>query len=115
MNRHPLNEGWKCADSGPGLGDTSRWADPGYDDSSWMPVPVPGDVNAVLVAAGRMPDPRHADNGRKCYWVTGRDWWYRLVFSIPPATRPAVRGPLSGRGVRACGTVPQRSVPRPDG
>jgi beta-mannosidase len=78
-----LTEGWKIIDTAPGAGNASGFSRLGMDTSAWLNVPVPGDVNAVLVAAGKMPDPFFGDNARECYWVTGRDWWYRLEFPEP--------------------------------
>ncbi len=75
-----LTDQWKIIDTNPGAGNISVFSQPGVDTSSWLNVPIPGDVNAVLVASGQMPDPHYGDNARKCYWVTGRDWWYRLEF-----------------------------------
>jgi beta-mannosidase len=78
-----LKRTWKVIDTNPGAGDVAAFSRVGLDTSAWLDVPVPGDVNVVLVAAGRMPDPHIGDNARRCYWVTGRDWWYRLEFSAP--------------------------------
>ncbi len=78
-----LSAGWRCTDSEPGKGDALTMSAVGYDTSCWLDVPVPGDVNAALVAAGRMPDPHFGDNARQCYWVTAKEWWYRL--ELPPA------------------------------
>lgn len=78
-----LNDNWKVSDTNIDAGDASIFSRPDLDTSGWLEVPVPGDVNAALVAAGRMPDPHYGDNARKCYWVTSRDWWYRLEFREP--------------------------------
>ncbi len=87
MESTPLNNNWKATDTSPGAGDTTVFSRPGLDTSAWLNVPVPGDVNAALVAARRMPDPHFGDNARQCYWVTGRDWWYRLEFREPASAR----------------------------
>ena len=84
MNRLSLHEHWKLTDTAPHAGDAAALSAAGVDTSGWLGVPVPGDVNAVLVAAGRMPNPHFGDNARQCYWVTGRDWWYRLEFRAEP-------------------------------
>ena len=67
----------------------SRSSDPALfsadrlDTAQWLPIAVPGDVNAVLVANQRMPDPHLGDNARQCYWVSARDWWYLMKFVTP--------------------------------
>ncbi|HEX2999409.1 MAG TPA: glycoside hydrolase family 2 protein [Armatimonadota bacterium] len=81
MHRTELAQHWKVIDAAPDAGDPRIFSQPGLDTSAWLDIAVPGDVNATLVAAGRMPDPRFGDNARRCYWVTGREWWYRLEFS----------------------------------
>ncbi len=93
-----FDDGWKLLDSDPGKGDLAGFSRPGLDTCSWLDVPVPGDVNAALVAAGRMPDPNYGDNARKCYWVTARDWWYRREF-VEQAVSSGVRRDLCLDGV----------------
>lgn len=66
-----------------GQGDPSAKSAPNLGASQWHAIDVPGDVNAVMVANGRMPDPRYGDQARQCHWVTSRDWWYRLRFDAP--------------------------------
>ncbi len=78
-----LKNNWMIIDTNPGEGDAAAFSRAGLDTSSWLSIPIPGDVNAVLVEEGRMPDPHYGDNARQCYWVTGRDWWYRLEFMEP--------------------------------
>ncbi len=63
-------------------GDVTSMSQPGLDLDDWHPIDVPGDVNAVLVRDGRIPDPHIGDNGRRCYWVTSKDWWYRIEFEF---------------------------------
>ncbi len=94
----PLNHNWKVTDTAPGAGAAAAFSRPGLDTSVWLAIPVPGDVNAALVAAGRMPDPHFGDNARRCYWVTARDWWYRLEFR-EPTPAPGLRRELCLDGV----------------
>ena len=75
-----LNRGWKFIAFEPGGGDPLALSAAALDTSSWQPLDLPGDVNAALVRDGRMPDPDVGDNGRRCYWVTGREWWLRREF-----------------------------------
>ncbi len=92
-----LTAGWQLTDTAPGAGDAAVFSAGDLNTDAWLPAPVPGDINAVLVAAGRMPNPHFGDQARQCYWVTSRDWWYRLVFT-PPADG-AVRTELCLDGV----------------
>lgn len=90
MPKQELDHGWKLIDLDPDAGNAAEMSAAGLDTSGWLDISVPGDVNAALVAAGRMPDPHIADNARGCYWVTAKEWWYRLEFqapSIPSLTR----------------------------
>lgn len=97
MQIFDLSPGWKCRDENHGGGDPAAMSQPGCDVSGWHDIRVPGDVNAMLVACGRMPDPRLDDNARRCYWVTARDWWFRREF-VPPVT-PLPRADLCLDGI----------------
>lgn len=88
MKRHDLKSGWVFTGLAPqGLEARNVNLPPG--DCQWLAIDVPGDVNAALVGYGRMPDPRHGVNGRDCYWVTEKDWWYRLAFDAPVGAEAA--------------------------
>ncbi len=89
MTATHLEHGWGIIDTDPGGGDAVAFSRSGLDTSAWLDVSIPGDVNATLVAAGRMPDPHYGDHARQCYWVTGRDWWYRLEFVASEASAEA--------------------------
>lgn len=77
-----LHQGWKFTDTAPGAGDPNALARVDYDDAGWLAVDVPGDIHAALTAAGRIPDPFLDDRARQAFWITGRDWWWRLVFKV---------------------------------
>jgi beta-mannosidase len=62
---------------------------PRADNGEWLACAVPGDVNATLVARGKMPDPHFGVNARKCGWVIGKDWWYRRSFDLDGPCAPA--------------------------
>lgn len=49
----------------------------------WLPINVPGDLNAALVKHGRMPDPQYDVQARQCYWVSAREWWFARTFDAP--------------------------------
>lgn len=74
-----IGSGWRFIDADPQPMDGSRPAFPAFNES-WWNVDFPGDLNAALVRAGRIPDPHYADNGQQAYWITRREWWARKVF-----------------------------------
>ena len=85
-----LGSGWRFIDFAPGEGDAADMSTPGADNSSWGDIAFPGDVNAALVRDGRMPDPHFGVNGRRCHWVTAREWWARKEFTLPATADCAV-------------------------
>jgi len=72
---------WKLMDFTPGEGVTANAYAEGFDDSTWLDVPVPGDVHTALIAAKRIPHPFIDRNEDACRWVEDREWWYRLTFT----------------------------------
>lgn len=73
-------ETWKLMDFAPGEGREQGVFQPDFDDSSWMDIPVPGDVHRTLIAAGRIPDPFYDQNEKEAAWMEEREWWYRCTF-----------------------------------
>ncbi len=72
-----LNDGWAVASY-----DSDQYVNTDKLPRDFdLSLSLPGDVNAALVRAGRMPNPHYAANGRDCYWVTSKDWWLRKTFS----------------------------------
>jgi len=53
---------------------------PDLKDSGWLPIQVPGDVNASLLKNGKIPNPHFDALAREAYWVTSKEWWYALSF-----------------------------------
>ncbi len=80
MHRIELTAGWKLWGRDPQAMSVAEVAPPDPLAEGWMAVDVPGDVNAALVAHGRIPNPHYDTQARQCYWVTGQEWWYRLEF-----------------------------------
>ena len=73
----------KLKDFAPGEGAEAGAFTEGFEEDGWLPVAVPGDVHRALVTVGRIEDPFYDRNERKCAWVEGREWWYRLAFDGP--------------------------------
>jgi beta-mannosidase len=48
----------------------------------WMVSQVPGDVNQTLLEHGKIPNPHYNDQARESYWVTSKEWWYKLEFNV---------------------------------
>jgi beta-mannosidase len=82
----PLDSGWRFigreSQSSP-AGDLLK---PDIQSGEWLPIAVPGDVNAALVKQGKMPDPHFDTQARACYWVTAKEWWYHLSFAVDQAS-----------------------------
>ncbi len=94
-----LNEGWRIhrlPTQGP-LSDErvqalSDEATAGFDD--WLDADMPAEVQEVLLAHGRIEDPRKLDNAEQALWVAEADWVYRTTFQAPGG-----RGYLLFRGL----------------
>ncbi len=76
-------EQWQLQDFAPGAGEAAGAAAAQAGTTGWIPVAVPGDVHAALIAAGRIPDPFYDRNEDACRWVEDREWWYRTTFPGP--------------------------------
>ncbi len=53
-----------------------------WDDSTWLPAHVPGDVVSDLWRLGRIDDPLVGDNAAKLRWLENRQWEYRKIFTL---------------------------------
>ena len=53
-----------------------------WDDSTWLPAHVPGDVVSDLWRQGRIDDPLVGDNAAKLRWLENRQWEYRKIFTL---------------------------------
>jgi len=61
----------------------------GNPDDGWMPATMPAQVHDVLLAHGRIADPRIGRNAAACAWVGEKDWAYACRFVTPDG----IRGP----------------------
>ncbi len=78
MKTIDLHEGnWFFLGMEPQAGGIDK---PDLNSPDWLPIDVPGDINAALLGHGKIPDPLFDTQARESYWVTGRDWWYKLEF-----------------------------------
>ncbi len=53
-------------------------------DDAWMAAEMPAQVHDILLAHGRIPDPRIGRNAAECAWVGEEDWAYACTFTSPP-------------------------------
>ena len=85
MNILRLDSGWKFTGREAQSAPASDLLKPDIQSGEWLPIAVPGDVNAALVQQGKMPDPHFDTQARACYWVTAKEWWYRLSIAMDQA------------------------------
>jgi hypothetical protein len=52
-------------------------------DSDWLTVAMPAQVHDVLLAHGKIPDPRIGRNAAQSAWVAERNWAYACRFKSP--------------------------------
>ena len=52
-------------------------------DAAWLPARMPAQVHDVLLAHGKIPDPRVGKNAAESAWVGEKDWAYACVFKSP--------------------------------
>jgi beta-mannosidase len=90
--------------SGWRLGQAPLGVDParaGWEEvdqiAEWLPAPVPGNVRADLIRAGRLPDLFYGLHANASQWVDEHCWWFRRPLSFP--VKPSDRVYLSLRGV----------------
>lgn len=83
MKKTFLDENWRFIGKDPEKRDKNGSYPDIADTSGWLDIDFPGDVNDVLVKQGLMPTPHFGDNGRQCYWVTSKDWFFRKEFMTP--------------------------------
>ena len=77
-----LDKGWMFLGCEPQTDNVEDINMPDIGSSSWLKIDVPGDVNAALLEHKKMPDPRYDTQARECYWVTSKEWWYKLIFDF---------------------------------
>jgi len=78
---------WRITGQDPQADGAQASCFPDVRGGDWLPCRVPGDVNAMLVEHGRMPNPHYDTQARQCYWVTAKEWWYCRRFDAPPDGR----------------------------
>lgn len=49
---------------------------------NWMPIEVPGDINAALLKHGKISDPYYDIQAKEAYWITSKEWWYKYNFTL---------------------------------
>jgi beta-mannosidase len=83
MKTLSLNGTWYFLGTAPQPSEQKDVCRPDPNSADWRPIPVPGDVNQALIELGKIPNPHYDTNARQCYWVTSKEWWYKLEFDLP--------------------------------
>ena len=73
---------WKLQHFDAGGGLAAGAHHPAFDDTSWTPARVPGDVHSSLLDAGEIPDPFFSTNIEGLQWVEEKELWYRCTFTV---------------------------------
>jgi len=74
---------WRiCADVA-GSGEQKRLFDVAPDGADWLPASVPGNIQADVEAAHRLPPLWYGAINPDLYEVARKDWWYRKDFALP--------------------------------
>ena len=75
----PLRNGWHVRQLQTDRPDiTALTAQAVKPDKTWMPATMPAQVHDILLAAGKIPDPRVGKNAAKSAWVGEKDWAYEI-------------------------------------
>ncbi|HOV22392.1 MAG TPA: hypothetical protein PLW95_06930 [bacterium] len=80
MKKIDLKGKWMLLGCEPKTGLPADIIKPELEKEQWLIADVPGDVNATLLKYNKIPNPHYDTQGRDCYWVTEKEWWYKLVF-----------------------------------
>ena len=85
----PLREGWhvrQVETARPAVAAlTTEAAEP---NAAWLAATMPAQVHDVLLAHGKVPDPRIGRNAAESAWVGEKDWAYATTFASPPGDGP---------------------------
>jgi len=100
--RITLSKGWFIRQLDDGAPDiaalTKEAARPG---EQWLKATMPAQVHDILLARGRIPDPRIGRNAAQGAWVGRQDWVYACTFASPVHGN----GPVFLHVCRACLTA----------
>ena len=78
-----LNSSWKLTETDPQPDAPEKTVVPDFQTKEVMISELPADINSTLLKYGRIPHPHYDTRAKECYWVTSREWWYRLDFDLP--------------------------------
>lgn len=97
-----IDGGWLLAAAPDVTAAPEQIASPSFDARGWMPAVVPGTVLTTMIANGRYPDPDFGlDNLSIPEKLNKQDYWYRVVFRVPPAAGHEPHLRLDGINYRA--------------
>jgi hypothetical protein len=87
--RQLLTDAWhikQLPETIPDPADLARAA--AAPDDTWLPARMPAQVHDVLLAHGRIADPRVGRNAAAAAWVGEQNWAYTCTFATPTAHGP---------------------------
>jgi beta-mannosidase len=87
MNKVYLDNGWQFTYKEKQIVPVGEIVRPEPEEGEWFAASVPGDIHPVLLRAGKIADPHYDVQAKDCYWITSKDWWYRLDFDMPEISR----------------------------
>ncbi len=82
MEKLFLNNRWTFLGQAPQSATKEKIKRPNLNSGEWMSIDVPGDINAALLKHGIISDPCYDTQAKACYWITGKEWWYKLLFDL---------------------------------
>ena len=77
MEKLFLNDRWMFLGQAPQPATKENIKRPNLNSGEWMSIDVPGDINSALLKHGIISDPYYDTQAKACYWITGKEWWYK--------------------------------------
>lgn len=83
-----MDAGWQLTEAVNVKAQGAEIAAPGFQTRGWMPATVPGTVLTTMIDRGVYPDPDYGLNNLAIpETLNKQDYWYRMEFTAPKATR----------------------------
>jgi hypothetical protein len=87
-NPWKIEGGWKLVSAPDVKAAGESISEPGFATAGWLAATVPGTVLTTMIDRGIYPDPDYGLNNLAIpETLAHRDYWYRVAFKTPPATR----------------------------
>ena len=82
MNKINLNGWWILKGADPNSYSIDKTFISPFGDGDELTVKVPGDINDALLKQNKIPDPYLDGQAIDSYWVSAKEWWYKLDFNV---------------------------------